>query len=187
VPGAANALVKCNTLAAEERLSAARLAADAMAALYRPLGEEALPVLADEFLIEGSELGDSVALMNSTVEGLIASYPAAEYQSRQRVSLHHALSELSREAGERLVEQLRALASQIPQDRIEGEYLARFAVRPDLRGSGRADRLMDYLVSSHPKISLHVRTDNGRAVSFYRRHGFVDRSDGGGFLMMQRG
>jgi ribosomal protein S18 acetylase RimI-like enzyme len=178
--------MRCATLSEAQRLAAANLASEAMSTLYDLVGDEVVPMLAKEFEVEGTELADAVALVDSTVEGLVASYPAEEYQSRQRVSLHHALGNLGHEAGDRLMEQLRQLAGQIPQGGVEGEYVARFAVRSDLRGSGAADRLMDLFVANHSVVTLHVRDDNARAIGFYRRHGFV-RKKAGAFQLMQRG
>lgn len=179
-------LIDCSALSEAQRLAAAKLASEAMSALYDPVGDEVIPMLAEEFCVEGSELADSVALVETTVDGLVASYPSEEYQTRQRVSLHHALGYLSREAGGRLIAQLRLLADQIPQGGLEGEYVARFAVRNDLRGCGTADRLMDLFVADHGTVSLHVRSDNDRAIRFYRRHGFVPKTSGE-FHLMQRG
>ena len=182
----AETLTPCSGLSEAHRLEAAKLASEAMSTLYEPIGDKVVPMLADEFQVEASELGNSVALVASSVEGLVASYPSEEYRSRQRVSLHHALGTLDSIAGRRLFEQLRLLADQIPQGGLEGEYVARFAVRSDLRGSGTADRLMDLFVADHPVVTLHIRSDNARAIGFYRRHGFVPKNDGE-FQLMQRG
>lgn len=179
-------LTRCSVLSEAQRLEAAKLASEAMSTLYDAVGDDVLSMLTDEFQVEGSELGDAVALIDSAVDGLVASYPAEEYQSRQRVSLHHALGNLGREAGARLIAQLRLLAAQIPQGGLKGEYVARFAVRRDLRGSGTADRLMGLFVADHPTVSLHVRADNARAIGFYHRHGFVPKT-AGEFQLMQRG
>ena len=182
----AETFARCIALPPAQRLEAAKLASEAMSTLYEPLGDEVLPMLAAEFEVEGSELGDAVVFIGSSVDGLVASYPAAEYQSRQRVSLHHALGTLSRETGGHLIAQLRRLAVQIPEGGLEGEYVARFSVRHSLRGSGTADRLMDFFVRNHPVITLHVRADNSRAIGFYRRHGFVMKT-AAEFQLMQRG
>jgi GNAT superfamily N-acetyltransferase len=167
------------------RVEAAKLAAEAMSALYEPVGDEVIGVLASEFLIEGSELGEAAALVDSGVQGLIAAYPAHEYQNRQRISLHHALGNLSAPAAQRLIRQLRVLAEQIPRERLKGEYIARFAVRADARGSGVADKLMALFLAEHPSASLHVRAANERAIRFYRRHGF-ELGGRGEFLLMWR-
>ena len=165
---------------------AAHLAAEAMADLYEDVGHEAVEVLSREFLINGSELGDAAVLLDKDVCGLIAAYPAREYQSRQRVSLHHALGSLSPEGGKKLISALRRLADQIPQGRIEGAYIARFAVRADLRGSGTANRMLEQFLSDQKTVSLHVRADNSRAIAFYRRHGFIESDGAGTHLLMSR-
>jgi ribosomal protein S18 acetylase RimI-like enzyme len=157
-----------------------------MTTLYAPVGEEIIGVLADEFLVEGSELADATVLIEEGITGFVAAYPAKEYQSRQRISLHHALRELSPEGGKRLVAQLRRLANQTSRGRILGQYIARFAVPPKLRGTGAADRLMDLFAAEHPQITLHVRSENERAIRFYERHGFSVARDSGDFLIMTR-
>jgi ribosomal protein S18 acetylase RimI-like enzyme len=51
-------------------------------------------------------------------------------------------------------------------------------VRPDSRGMGVAERLVDAVkalavASGHARVLLDVSADNARAASFYRRQGFV--------------
>lgn len=155
-----------------------------MSGLYEPIGEEMVDVLAGEFLVEGSELNDAVAVAGTAVYGIIASYPSSEYRVRQNVSLHYALTNLGADAGRTLVAQLRSLVGQFPQADPQGEYLARFAVTSELRGRGLADDLFKVFLSTHPKVSLHVRTDNARAIAFYKRYGLSAKAAGNQFILM---
>jgi ribosomal protein S18 acetylase RimI-like enzyme len=178
-------LIPCSNLSEAQRLEAARLAAEALPSIYGSVGDEAFPMLAAEFLVAGSELADAVAISNSVVEGIVASYAADQCRSRQLVSLHHALHSLSAAAGARLIAQLRSVSDLIPTDQLRGQYVARFAVPNSRRGTGAADRLMNLFTRAHPVVTLHVRSDNARAIRFYRRHGFVEQSSGE-FLLMTR-
>jgi GNAT superfamily N-acetyltransferase len=158
-----------------------------MPALYGSIGPEAVRMLAAEFLTSGGEISDALALARQHVDAVVASYPATEYQDRQRTSLHHALRHLDAPASARFVAELRLLAEDIRRDGLAGDYIARFAVRSDLRGLGTADQLMQAFVVGRPLITLHVRADNDRAIGFYRRHGFVVSSSSRAYLIMQRG
>ena len=180
-------LIPCSSLSEAERLEAAELAADAMITLYHGIRQEAVPILAGEFLIAEGELGAALALTGSGIDGLIAAYPAAEFESRQRISAYHALRSLSPIAAGKLTARLRQISQEIPEGTLSGDYIARFAIRPELRGSGAADHLMSLFLADHPQISLHVRSDNARALTFYRRHGLVPTSESHQFVLMQRG
>lgn len=180
-------LTSCADLSEAERQQAAVLAAEAMPILYDPVGPPAVPMLAAEFLLPDGELGQAVATVGEQVDGLVAAYPATDYADRQRNSLHHALGNLDRAGAGQLIAALRDLSGEVPSEGLDGDYIARFTVRSALRGSGTADRLMETFVVARPLVTLHVRADNGRAISFYRRHGFEERSRSRSYLLMQRG
>lgn len=180
----AEVLSRCSTLDQARRIEAAKLVAEAMSGLYEPVGCEAAAMLAAEFLVIGSELSEAMAAIGPTVHGIIASYPASEYRPRQSVSLHHALSNLSADAGRTLVKQLREMAGQFPGAAPEGEYLARFAVASTLRGTGSADHLFEAFLRRHKSVSLHVRCGNARAIHFYQRHGLRTKAVGRDLVLM---
>src|SRR5829696_5657354 len=98
----AESIVACDTLTDTGRRQAAELACEALPALYKGIAEFMVPVLAAEFLVPGSEMAGAIAIVDGQVRGLIAAYPAETYSSRQRVSLHHALSNLSPAEGKLL-------------------------------------------------------------------------------------
>lgn len=177
----------CRLLSEPQRIEAASLAVQAMSSLYDAVGDAVVATLAGEFLIADGELGQSLAVMDPDVAGLVAAYPAEQLKARQAVSLHHALGSLDRDSGARLIARLRELSAMVPQAGLAGSYIARFAVRSDRRGSGLANDMMEVFVSDHPLVTLHVRTDNDRAISFYRRHGFVSREQTDDFVLMRRG
>jgi ribosomal protein S18 acetylase RimI-like enzyme len=179
-------LTKCYDLPAVERRQAAVLAAEAMPILYDPVGSQAIPMLAAEFLLPDGELGQAVAVVGGEVDGLVAAYPAADYADRQRTSLHHALGNLDRVGASKMVAALRDLSGEVPSEGLNGVYIARFTVRSALRGSGLADRLMETFVADRPLATLHVSADNVRAISFYRRHGFEERSRSRSYLLLKR-
>lgn len=168
------------------RRQAAKLACEAVPALYADIADLVVPVLADEFLVPGSELSGAIAIADDQVRGLIAAYPAEEYSARQRVSLHHALTELSPADGKLLINQLSLLASKVPKGAMHGQYLARFTVAEGERGTGVADAMMAVFLEGGSEASLHVQADNARAIAFYRRHGFTETAATIDFLLMSR-
>jgi ribosomal protein S18 acetylase RimI-like enzyme len=61
--------------------------------------------------------------------------------------------------------------------------LMQIAVEPALRGSGVADRLVEYFLNEMRRrgaesVSLGVEADNARAISFYKRLGFKEGKPG---------
>lgn len=179
-------LIPCQELSEELRMAAAELAVEAMSDLYDPVRADILPVLTSEFLVHECELGDGLALLGQGMIGLVAHYPADQLTDRQRASLHHALGGLDREAAASLIAQLRQQSATMPSELAAGQYIARFAVPESSRGVGTADRLMTLFAADRPVISLHVLSDNRRAIAFYRRHGFVERGNSEQFLLMIR-
>lgn len=177
----------CQLLSKPQRIEAALLAVQAMSSLYDAVGTDIGPTLAQEFLNPDGELGQSLAVIDSNVAGLLAAYPAENLKARQAVSLHHALGSLDRDSSARLIVRLRELSAMVPQKGLAGSYIARFAVRTDRRGSGLADNMMEVFLSDHPLVTLHVRTDNDRAIKFYLRHGFLRGEGASEFVLMRRG
>ena len=169
------------------RRQAAKLACQAVPALYANIADLVVPVLADEFLVPGSELASAIAIADGDeVRGLIAAYPAEEYSARQRVSLHHALKELGPADGKLLIAQLSVFASKVPKGAMHGQYLARFTVAERERGTGLADAMMAVFLERGSEASLHVQADNARAIAFYRRHDFRETAATIDFLLMSR-
>jgi ribosomal protein S18 acetylase RimI-like enzyme len=175
-------LMLCRHLAPELRLDAAVLAYKAVPALYEPVaGGAVLEAIASDFLVDGSEVsGAEASVVNTTVQGIVAGFPAAELAARQGVGLHHMLGALPPDQLAPFVAHIRSFSAGVPSIPGEGRYLARLAVAESQRGSGLADRLLLKFLSddgADAGTSLHVRADNGRAIAFYARHGF--RSQGG--------
>ncbi len=182
-----NELKPCRDLSEDDRFASAELAADAMSELYDPVRVDVIPVLAAEFLVPESELGDAFVSIGSGITGIVAHYPATQLADRQTASLHHALRNLNSASAGMLITQLRRQSSRMPRGAAIGSYIARIAVLGSLRGDGTADDLISMFVASRPVVSLHVLKENLRAVGFYRRHGFIERDASAEFLLMTRG
>ncbi|WP_299613555.1 GNAT family N-acetyltransferase [uncultured Tateyamaria sp.] len=57
--------------------------------------------------------------------------------------------------------------------------LGPFFVRPEVQGRGAANALMEAMIDGARdagiwQMELHVAETNGRAIAFYRRHGFIE-------------
>jgi ribosomal protein S18 acetylase RimI-like enzyme len=171
------ALRLCRTLDAEIRKEAAALARAAIPLFYEPLPQdEVLHALANEFMEDGCELSESLAeVRNETVAGLIAAYPSSELRGRQQSSLHHLLSQMRAHEVAPFLIHVKLFSSGVPPVPAGTHYLARLSVIPEQRASGLADRLLSVLLSScsgGEGLSLHVHSDNRRAIAFYQKHGF---------------
>lgn len=161
------------------RVLLAELAYESLASYYARLSEnKAATALAlnSEFDEPHTELGTThAAFRHDVMAGMIAAYPAEEMADRQRASLfcHLECDALNQE---RVLSAASVQARAIPTLPVSHFYIARIAITVDFRGLGVADTLINHVKSAVPTsrpISLHVHKDNGRAMAFYRRMGFV--------------
>lgn len=53
------------------------------------------------------------------------------------------------------------------------DYVAGIFIKPGQQSNGSGKKLLDYVKSLKPELSLQVYEKNQRAVSFYKREGFV--------------
>lgn len=172
------------------------LALDAFREVYSEtrLTDEALvAILSQEMAEVPGELGDAFAGVGTAPErspllvAMYAGYPAREKTARRQASLFHLTSRMPPEAVPPFFAYLRGHAKALPPVPPDSYYLARFAVVPELRGKGTAELMLrDFMRrSGFATFSLHVRADNSRAISFYRKCGFASsREDGGSHIAM---
>lgn len=59
---------------------------------------------------------------------------------------------------------------------LQGDYLAGLFVSKSARSKGIGKALLDYLKSCHEELTLHVYQENERALTFYVREGFTQRT-----------
>ena len=169
-------LKKCKELDLRLRKQAASLIIEASQHIYTELNkEEVADVLASEFLQEGCELSDCLAIVSDTkaVVGVMAWFPSTELNARRLASVHHFISRVSRDASSLLIEKLRLLKPETPPV-PQSEYLSHLAVIPDMRGSGVADQIISIFLSKPVSEgwSLIVNSENYRAINFYQKYGF---------------
>jgi ribosomal protein S18 acetylase RimI-like enzyme len=131
--------------------------------------------LAKEFLEDYCELSNAYARLSADkgVVGVVAWYPSSDFGSYKKASLHHMLSHLSSDDASQYLARLKLLRAEIPP-LPPSQYLALLAVRCDMRGTGVADQLLWDFPSKPASrdYSLHVASDNSRAINFYRKHEF---------------
>jgi [ribosomal protein S18]-alanine N-acetyltransferase len=56
-------------------------------------------------------------------------------------------------------------------------YIHSIAVAKDHTGTGVGDALLSHIVQRHQNVHLHVRVSNNKAISLYKKHGFVVKSE----------
>jgi putative acetyltransferase len=99
-------------------------------------------------------------------------YPEIDFAARVAWWRERWNNELVPAAAIIVAEQAGALVGFITLDATG--YLDQLAVAPDHWGSDLADALVDEAKRLSPdRITLLVNTDNGRAIRFYQRNGFV--------------
>ena len=167
-------------LSGEARVACAFLAMKALPDLYlnnHVTTVEIADLLAEEIADVGGELSGSIALLrDGEVQGILAAYDAAEIAVRQQNSIYRLLSAVDDEKADDLLVWFEAHRAEVPETPIDSYYLARIAVATDCRCRGVGKLLLDQFMEqgrSRRGFSLHVRSDNEVAKSFYRKHGFA--------------
>ncbi len=167
-------------LSSEARVACASLAMNALPDLYLAMPAttvEIADILAEEIADIGGELSGSTALLrDGEVQGIVAAYDAAEIVVRQQNSIYRLLSAVDDEKAEDLLAWFEAHRAEVPRVPADSYYLARIAVVPDCRRRGAGGLLLDQFLEqgrSCRGFSLHVKSGNDAARSFYRKHGFT--------------
>lgn len=137
-----------------------------------------MEILADLFGFPGGTAGNTVVALDrdGTVAGTVAGNGSGAVQRAQMAYMQTLFRRLDDQQRAALREILADTARRTESISTPGWYLAGISVAPDCHGSGLADCLMEVFYAQAPdaqEYSLHVHRDNVRAISFYRRHGFV--------------
>jgi ribosomal protein S18 acetylase RimI-like enzyme len=153
-------------------------------------------VVSEMFALAGSSIGETMAAVQQSdsqkrsVAGIMASLPGSKLTTANLIDLRHLLASVPVEQAVNVKRSVASFGEQIPILEPDTYYLSRIAVRNDMHGSGIADDLLNAFAMrnpGYPKLSLHVKRDNTRALSFYQRHGF--RASGDqlcGYLYLQK-
>jgi len=107
-----------------------------------------------------------------SIDGLIALYKANGWSSAEKPDLlHQALmashSLVSAWDGDRLV----GLGNTLSDGHLV-VYYSHMLVLPEYQGRGIGTRLMQMLMARYQGFHQHILVADGRAVEFYRKHGF---------------
>ena len=163
-------------LTAEQLQQAARLVRLAMPHFYRTLPDDRSDAIIGMQLLQlGNELSEcQVSKSGETVTAVLCTYPSSEQVDRQRCGLHQFAGMLERHELPIFFGHLNELREQMVPISSEGQYLARFAVHEERQGTSLASDLLGTLSRTVgcSTISLHVRSDNARALAFYKKQGF---------------
>lgn len=69
---------------------------------------------------------------------------------------------------------------------VEADHIVDLAVHPDAQGKGIGTRIIIELQRRHDTLTLEVRRDRARLVSWYRRLGFEEIEDAGAIHLRMR-
>ena len=179
-------IVSASTLDESGRAVAAALLAESFVQFYNSLGLDQarlLAALADELVELGTEMEFTRTLIDADVPiGVMAAYPADQMAERQQASLFHLVSSFEDHA-EAIFEACASHAALVSTVPVGSFYLARLAIYDRYRGTGCAALMLRQLRSeaADRPVSLHVHSENVRAIALYERNGFTlepDQSSG---------
>jgi ribosomal protein S18 acetylase RimI-like enzyme len=189
-------IVECN---AELQNGAAQLVVESLPEYYALFASHVTSmgkVVSDMFAMAGSSIGETMAAVQRkdshkrSVAGIMASLPGSKLTTANLIDLRHLMTSIPVDQAVNVKRSVASFGEQIPILEPETYYLSRIAVRKDIQGSGIADDLLNAFAMSnpgYPKLSLHVKRDNARALSFYQRHGFQVFGDRlCGYLYLQK-
>ncbi|QDZ09177.1 GNAT family N-acetyltransferase [Sphingomonas panacisoli] len=111
-----------------------------------------------------------------------------ELAERQYNSFQLVGRTLEREQFAGFAMNLRQLRGGFPEIAGDGTYLAFITIAEAARGSGLAETVLQEAIAEAgtDPLSLTVRIDNGRARSFYDKHGFEEVAAGGSYAFLRR-
>jgi|MDTA01.2.fsa_nt_gb ribosomal protein S18 acetylase RimI-like enzyme len=165
-------------------------------ALFEGHGRSIPSIVNEMFSLLGSSVSETMVLTqfkagtDDTVAGVMASIPGPKLMAANLIDLRHLLASVPIAQQEDVKGKVVSFGGQVPPVDKEIYYLSRIAVRQDLYGSGVADDLLDAFTERNPGfpvLGLHVKRDNTRALSFYRRHGYKPSGDQlHGYLFLQK-
>ncbi len=165
-------------------------------ALFEGYGRSMPEIVSEMLSLSGSSVSETMALAqigtgtDDSVAGIMASIAGPKLMAANLIDLRHLLASVPLEQQEDVKRKVASFGEQVPRADTEIYYLSRIAVRQDLYGSGLADDLLNAFAEGNPgfpAVGLQVNSDNARAISFYRRHGYQPSGDQScGYLFLQK-
>lgn len=133
-----------------------------------------------------------IAFSQTNTVGMLGMIPYSELHSAQLYSLKHYLEKIEKkQIFHNSLKDLFQLKGKI--DDSSSLYLTRIFVKPENRGSGIADKLIDFFSFHQLKLgktscTLHVHRDNQVAIDLYLRHRFkwIDCNEKANYWSMGR-
>lgn len=160
------------------RLVAARLVIQAIPGFYALFGDDGRRLeeaVAGHLGVAGTELGHGRVWFDEGVAGLFCALPTRRLRTAQILGLRQLTKSLGLN-GSTIRDRVARFSLEVAPAPEAGWYLARIAVRQDLRGRGLAERIMGSFLKDAPAgepANLHVHRDNWRAIRFYEKCGFT--------------
>ncbi|MBF0195515.1 MAG: GNAT family N-acetyltransferase [Magnetococcales bacterium] len=176
--------VHITALEKQQRMEVARLAYTIMPEWYDLFG---VPVdilythIAGQLGEKNTEFENGFALLNAKgVAGFYTAYPGREMNDRKFFTLFSFVKSFLPEQRKTFKDKVLDLKAHLFPVHEDSYYLARIAVDNAWRGQGVADKLLSHFNNTIDQtlMSLHVQSDNKKAISLYSRHGYIEHNHG---------
>lgn len=131
----------------------------------------------DDLVIRPMQPADLPETLDVWVAAWQAAYPAIDFNARRGWTVDR-IAELERTGSQSLIalQEGRIVGAMVVNS--ETGYLDQIVVATDCQGGGVAEMLLAEARRLSPSgLDLHVNQDNGRAIRFYEKHGFLKVGD----------
>ena len=132
------------------------------------------------------EFNSKAIFLNNNIIGAISFYDSDEIYLRQIFSLNYLQNKSPIETNI-----ISSFSNDVPKIKKKSLYLSRIAISDKFQGKGYSTEVLMYLEKEAKKcgydlISLHVHCNNKKAISIYKKYGFVIENDQHMYYAMEK-
>ena len=132
------------------------------------------------------EFNSKAIFLNNNIIGAISFYHSDEIYLRQIFSLNYLQNKSPIETNI-----ISSFSNDVPKIKNKSLYLSRIAISDEFQGKGYSTEVLMYLEEEAKKcgynlISLHVHSNNEKAILIYKKYGFVIENDQHMYYVMEK-
>jgi len=136
--------------------------------------------------VRTEEFNSKAIFFNKYLIGVISYYDSDEIYHRQLFSFNYLQDESLIETNT-----ISTFSDEVPKIKKKSLYLSRIAISEEFQGKGYSTEVLRYLEEEATKcgynlISLHVHSNNEKAILIYKKYGFIIANDHHKYYVMEK-